>query len=77
MKYLVSIEGEIPAIFDSEEEAFQYIEEQAEKMKNCGVENTDAWVQDFKREYFSQQYCLYPDIIVPIDGDVLMKTLLN
>lgn len=77
MKYLVAVEGELPTIFNSEKEAFQYIEELAEDMEARGVKNTDSWVQELKTQYFSQLYCSYPDIIIQVDADTLMKGLLS
>lgn len=66
MKYLVIIEGEKLSVFDCEEDAFYYIKEIANEMKERGVEKVDEWLNDMRTKYNSTKYNPYPDIIIEL-----------
>ena len=57
MKYLVQVEGERLAGFDCEEDAFKYLDELAEDMKERGVQEVDEWLNDMKTYYTSNRCC--------------------
>lgn len=69
-RVLVALEGEYDAFFDTEEDAFQYIEQKAEEMRQRGVLEVDEWVEDFKNYYFSLRHTNYPEFIYFLDVDM-------
>lgn len=77
MKYLVILEGKPIHAFNTEDEAFDYVKDYAEELKARNVENVSDWLADFRHNNYSRQYTDFPELILPLDEDDLMKILLG
>lgn len=67
---LVSVEGEFPTLFKTEQEMINWLKDFAEQEKARGVENTDKWLTEMLEQGYSQIYCNYPDTIIIFDYQV-------
>jgi hypothetical protein len=67
MKYLVSLEGKIPTVFNNERAVRKYIEQTALEMKKRGVKEVDEWISDLISNNYSQRYTPYPEFILAFD----------
>ena len=77
MKYLLILEGEPIQAFNTREDAFNYLESYSKELKARGVERVEDWLADFEYHDYSCRYTDFPELILPMNADDLMKILLE